>query len=81
MPEGPAVVPEIPKPLPKKEPELMSPKKQIALGIEPAAVKCRHGLYLVLKFSDETPVCVKESTVEILYERGWGGTPPPCCKK
>ena len=81
LPEGPAVVPEIPKPLPKKEPELMSPKKQIALGIEPAAVKCRQGLYLVLKFSDETPVCVKESTVEILYERGWGGTPPPCCKK
>lgn len=67
--------------VPPIELEKISPKKQIKLGVEPAAVKCREGLYLVLKYSDETPACVKESTAEILYERGWGAEPPPCCKK
>jgi len=67
--------------IPPKELETIPSKKQIALGIEPAAVQCRQELYLVLKYNDETPACVKESTIEILYERGWGGEPPPGCKK
>ncbi|MDH5697336.1 MAG: hypothetical protein OEY54_02280 [Nitrosopumilus sp.] len=59
---------------------LLSPKKQVSQGIQPAAVKCKEGLSLVLKYSNESPACVKPSTVEILYERGWGEIPPPCCK-
>ena len=81
LPNYPPIIPETPKLLPKKESQLMSPKKQIELGIEPAAVKCRQGLHLVIKFNNATAACVKESTLEILYERGWGGAPPPCCKK
>jgi len=61
--------------------DTLSPKKQISQGIEPAAVKCSEGKILVLKFSDNSPACVKLSTVDILYERGWGGMPPPCYKK
>ena len=60
--------------------KLVSPKKQASQGIDPPAVKCNEGLFLVLKFSDNSPACVKQSTVDILYERGWGGMPPPCCK-
>lgn len=60
--------------------ELLSPKKQISQGVDPPAVKCKEGLFLVLKFSDNSPACVKQSSVDILYERGWGGAAPPCCK-
>ena len=59
--------------------DTLSPKKQISQGIEPAAVKCSEGKILILKFSDNSPACVKLSTVDILYERGWGAMPPPCC--
>lgn len=61
--------------IPPSELEKIPPKKQISLGIEPAAVKCKQGLYLVLKYGDDTPACVKQSTAAILYERGWGAEP------
>jgi len=61
--------------------DTLSPKKQVSQGIEPAAVKCSDGKILVLKFSDNSPACVTLSTVDILYERGWGAISPPCCKK
>jgi len=61
--------------------DILSPKKQISQGIEPAAVKCSEGKFLILKFSDNSPGCVKLSTANVLYERSWGAMPPPCCKK
>jgi hypothetical protein len=59
--------------------KLLSPKKQVSQGIDPVAVKCNVGLELFIK-NNGSPVCVKPSTAEILYERGWGSMPPPCCK-
>ena len=61
--------------------DILSPKKQISQGIEPDAVKCSEGKFLILKFSDNSPGCVKLSTANVLYERSWGEMPPPCCKK
>ncbi|MBT5200273.1 MAG: hypothetical protein HOK63_02350 [Thaumarchaeota archaeon] len=58
-----------------------SPKKQMAQGIEPSAVKCNEGLVLVTKKSGESSACVKPITADILSQRGWGGINPPCCKK
>lgn len=55
------------------------PLKQIMHGIEPAAVKCNEGLDLIIK-NDNSPACVKPETVDKLYQRNWGGAPPPCCK-
>jgi endonuclease YncB( thermonuclease family) len=57
------------------------PLIQIMHGIVPEAVKCNEELVLVLKYSDESPACVKSSTADKLVERGWGTVPPPCCKK
>lgn len=60
--------------------EIIPPIKQVSHGIEPAAVICKEELVLILKYGDESPACVKPTTVDILYERGWGGMLPPCCK-
>jgi hypothetical protein len=60
---------------------ILSPKKQISQGIEPAAVKCNEGLVLITKKGGESSACVKPTTADILEERGWGGVNPPCCKK
>jgi len=57
-----------------------SPKKQVSQGVEPAAVMCNEGLVLITKKGGESSACVKPITADILYERGWGDVPPPCCK-
>lgn len=57
-----------------------SPLKQIKNGIEPAAVICKEGLVLVLKYGNDSPACVTPSTADILYQRNWGSVVPPCCK-
>lgn len=59
---------------------LGSPLQQIKNGIEPAAVKCKEGLVLVLKHGNDSPACVKPKTADVLYERNWGNMTPPCCK-
>jgi len=48
-----------------------SPHKQIAQGIEPVAVKCNDGLYLIIKYNN-FPACVKLETLVKLEEHGWG---------
>ena len=68
-----------PSPAPITDGQLLSPKKQVSQGIDPVEVKCNEGLVLLIK-NNGSPACVKSSTVEILYERGWGSMPPPCCK-
>ena len=50
----------------------LSPKKQISQGIEPEAVKCNEGLVLITKNGGETSACVKPTTADTLFERGWG---------
>ncbi|HUU48353.1 MAG TPA: hypothetical protein VMW55_06190 [Nitrosopumilaceae archaeon] len=48
----------------------LSPRHQIAAGIDAQLVECRDEYSLVLKTSNEAPICVKESTAEKLIERG-----------
>lgn len=47
------------------------PLKQIQDGTDSFDVTCTEGLYLVMKFSNGLPACVKPSSVEKLIERGW----------
>lgn len=51
-----------------------SPKEQIDSGILPIDVKCKENLHLIVKMSDDSPACVKQSSIEKLVARGWGFT-------
>src|SRR6267143_587332 len=51
--------------------DLMSPLKQFKSGIAVYDVKCKQGLLLVIKKSDNSPACVKPQTAHKLAERGW----------
>jgi hypothetical protein len=48
-----------------------APLKQISNGIVPENVTCTEGLVIVLKSSNNSPVCLKPSSVEKLVQRGW----------
>ncbi len=48
----------------------ISPRHQVAAGIDATMVECREGFTLVMKTSNATPICVKETTAEKLIERG-----------
>jgi hypothetical protein len=48
----------------------LSPRHQIAAGIDAQMVECREGFTLVMKTSNTSPLCVKETTAEKLIERG-----------
>jgi thiol-disulfide isomerase/thioredoxin len=48
-----------------------SPAMQLKHGVMYYDVKCNNGFVLVLKSTDNSPACVKPSTVETLVERGW----------
>ena len=47
-------------------------KIQIANGINPQDVKCRGDFVLMLKNSNNSPACVKLTTVDKLINRNWG---------
>lgn len=49
----------------------MSPKMQMDEGIQAKDVKCNAGLQLIMKSSDQSPVCVKPDTASVLLQRGW----------
>jgi len=48
----------------------LSPRHQVAAGIDAQMVECREGLALVMKTSNTSPLCVKETTAEKLIKRG-----------
>ena len=48
----------------------LSPRHQVAAGIDAQMVECQEGLTLVMKTSNTSPICVKETTAEKLIERG-----------
>jgi aspartate/tyrosine/aromatic aminotransferase len=48
----------------------LSPRHQVAAGIDAQMVECREGFALVMKTSNTSPLCVKETTAEKLIERG-----------
>ena len=49
----------------------LSPRAQISLGVPLDEISCKEGLHLVFKLRDNSPACVKPSSVEKLIERGW----------
>ena len=52
--------------------EVMSPLKQMKSGVDPKDVVCKEGLVLMLKSTDGSAACVKDSSSSKLIERGWG---------
>ena len=48
-----------------------SPLKQISDGVLPENVTCTEGLVIILKSTNNSPACVKPSSVEKLIQRGW----------
>jgi len=53
----------------KKQPS--SPKKQLQSGVLAEEIKCKEGLELAFKNTNNSPVCVKPATLQKLIERGW----------
>ena len=53
----------------KKQPS--SPKKQLLNGVLAEEIKCKEGLELAFKNTNNSPVCVKPGTLQKLIERGW----------
>lgn len=49
-----------------------TPLKQFRAGIPIEEIKCKENLVLAIKTSNMHPACVKQSTLEKLYWRGWG---------
>ncbi len=47
------------------------PKQQVKNNVESTDISCNTGLVLIFKASDNSPACVKPSTVQKLVERGW----------
>ena len=50
---------------------LLPPNLQIRNGVSPDDVVCNEGLELIKRATNGKPVCVLESTAELLLERGW----------
>jgi len=48
----------------------ISPRHQVAAGIDAQQVECRVDFELVMKTSNASPMCVKDTTAEKLIERG-----------
>lgn len=48
-----------------------SPLQQLMAGTDPHQIQCGAGLKLVFKATNFHPACVKETTSQILLNRGW----------
>lgn len=51
--------------------ETISPLKQIKSGILPQDIKCKQGLVLIIKVTNDFPACVKPPSVTRLLVQGW----------
>lgn len=58
-----------------------SPKSQYTEGTDPHDVICNESLELVFKNSDNSPACVKSTSVSKLVERGWASDHKPIMQK
>jgi hypothetical protein len=54
---------------------ILSPLKQFKSGINAKNIQCNDGLELVIKTHDNSPACVKPTTVEKLVSLGWIKSP------
>ena len=59
------------KPAKEMETRTMAPIVQIAHGVAPNDVKCKDGMQLVFKSSNNMPACVKPASAQRLVESGW----------
>jgi hypothetical protein len=50
---------------------MMSPRKQMDSGVNAEDVVCKEGLELIIKASSGSAACVKQSTAQVLIQRGW----------
>ena len=55
----------------QKEFGKLSPLKQFKSGTDPYFVNCRQDLELIIKLKDNTPACVKSTSLERLLKQGW----------
>lgn len=53
----------------------ISPLQQFKSGIQIERIQCNEGLLVAIKPSNNSPACVKESTLEKLMQRGWKDAP------
>ena len=51
---------------------MVTPKEQVASGVQPKDVKCESGFELILNQFNSRPACVKSDVASMLVERGWG---------
>ena len=50
---------------------ILPPKHQKFIVDDPHDIVCKHGLELIFKASDDSPACVKPTSISKLNERGW----------
>jgi len=56
---------------------VQAPLQQLMGGADPHNIACGEGLQLVYKASNFQPACVKDSTYQILIQRGWASAGVP----
>ncbi|MBI5698270.1 MAG: hypothetical protein HZC29_07310, partial [Thaumarchaeota archaeon] len=54
-----------------------TPLQQLMGGTDPHEIECGEGLQLVFKATNFRPACVKESSYQILLQRGWASSHDP----
>lgn len=52
-------------------PLLKSPLEQFKSGLDPYFITCKQNLDLVIKINDNSPACVKSTSLERLLRQGW----------
>lgn len=53
------------------ETQIDSPLKQFKTGVPINKIQCKPNLVIIIKSSDSSPACVRSSTAEKLFLRGW----------
>lgn len=61
----------------EEQDDVDSPREQLMSGIDPHEIQCGAGLKLVFKASNFQPSCIKESSYEVLLQRGWASAHDP----
>lgn len=55
----------------EEEENILSPRQQLMSGTDPHEIVCGADLQLVFKATNFHPACVKESSYQVLLQRGW----------
>lgn len=61
----------------EEETYVSTPLQQLMGGTDPHEIACGEGLQLVFKATNFRPACVKESSYQILLQRGWASSHDP----